>query len=79
MLEKRNPARALRLSRGSLSPTISRVAFIRNRIWRHEPIIKLDLSPQHATVLQALEWICPVKAEWVQAHSRVPTLLRQKA
>lgn len=65
-------------SRDSLATAVSRVAFIRNRIWHHEPIIKLDLSTEHATVLQALEWICPVKAEWVRPHCRVPTLLRQK-
>lgn len=65
-------------NRGSLAAAVQRTAWLRNRIWHHEPIIKLDLSGEHATVMTALEWICPTKAAWVRPHCRAPVLLRQK-
>lgn len=65
-------------NRASLTLAAARVVTLRNRIWHHEPIIARDLSADHGTVMQVLEWICPVKATWVRPYCRVPQLLRQK-
>lgn len=65
-------------SRRSLAIAIGNIAFVRNRIWHHEPIINRDLSKDYSTVVQVLEWICPTKCRWVQPHCRVPELLRSK-
>lgn len=65
-------------NRGSLATAASRTAWLRNRIWHHEPIIKLDLSAEYGTVMTLLTWITPAKANWIRPYCRVPVLLRQK-
>lgn len=65
-------------SRKSLAKAAARVAFIRNRISHHEPIIKLDLAKENATLMGLLGWICPHKLEWVRPHCRVSALLAEK-
>jgi hypothetical protein len=64
--------------RKSLAQEAGKIAYLRNRIWHHEPLIKRDLSDDFRVVMTTLEWICPVKAAWVRRHCRVPDLLRQK-
>ncbi|WAC59427.1 hypothetical protein [Brevundimonas sp. SL130] len=65
-------------TRGDLAQRVKRVADFRNRVWHHEPIIKKDLSAEYSAVMELLGWICPVKAQWVRPHCRVPALIRQK-
>lgn len=65
-------------SRKSLELASRRVAQLRNRIWHHEPIIKLDLSAEYGNLMTVLEWISWPKADWIRRNSRVPTLLREK-
>jgi len=65
-------------NRGSLATSAGRAAWLRNRIWHHEPIIKLDLSAEYGRVMTLLEWISPEKALWLKPHCRVPLLLRRK-
>lgn len=65
-------------NRASLAQAAARTAWLRNRIWHHEPIIKLDLSMEHAQILNLLDWLCPVKAVWIRPYCRVPQLLRHK-
>jgi len=65
-------------ARKSLAKSASRTAYLRNRIWHHEPIFKEDLSRDFATVMELLRWICPDTAAWIRPHCRVPDLLRQK-
>lgn len=65
-------------NRASLAQAASRVAWLRNRIWHHEPIIRLDLSSEYGTVITLLAWLSTPKATWVRTRSRVPELLRQK-
>lgn len=65
-------------SRKSLASAAGRVAFVRNRISHHEPIIKLDLAKENATLMDLLGWICPHKLEWVRPHCRVSALLAEK-
>ncbi len=65
-------------NRASLAQAASRVAWLRNRIRHHEPIIRLDLSREYGTVMTLLGWLSTPKADWVRARSRVPGLLRSK-
>lgn len=65
-------------NRKTLASAAGRVAFIRNRISHHEPIIKLDLAKENATLMGLLEWICLHKLEWIRPHCRVSALLEQK-
>jgi hypothetical protein len=65
-------------SRKSLQKAASRVAWVRNRISHHEPIIGLDLLKEYATISDLLAWICPIKARWLKPHCRVPELVRAK-
>lgn len=65
-------------SRYDLADAAKRVADLRNRIWHHEPVFRMDLSEEYAAVRQLLSWICPVKEGWVRPECRVPALLRQK-
>lgn len=64
--------------RFDLDPAASRIAFLRNRIWHHEPIFRMDLSDEFRAVMELLDWICPAKASWVRSHCRVQAILRQK-
>ena len=64
--------------RKSLTQAAQRVAYLRNRIWHHEPIFKEDLSRDFSITMTLLEWICPATAGWIRPKCRVPELLRQK-
>jgi hypothetical protein len=65
-------------NRKSLATAAARVAFIRNRISHHEPIIKLDLTKENAALMDLLGWICPNKLAWIKPHCRVSGLLECK-
>lgn len=65
-------------NRATLAKAGGRVAWLRNRIWHHEPIIHLDLSAEYGGIMALLAWLSGPKAEWIRANSRVPALLRVK-
>lgn len=65
-------------SRKSLAASISHIAFLRNRISHHEPLLKRNHSNDYKVVTETLEWICPSKSGWLRPHCRVPELMRQK-
>lgn len=65
-------------NRASVAQAASRTAWLRNRIWHHEPIIRLDLSAEYGSVMTLLAWLSASKASWVKTRSRVPSLLRNK-
>ena len=48
---------------------------LRNRIAHHEPIFRRDLASDYARILDALGWISPEVAAWVQHQSRVEEVL----
>lgn len=48
---------------------------LRNRIAHHEPIFRRDLASDYARILDALGWISPEVAAWVQQQSRVEEVL----
>lgn len=55
-----------------------RVRDLRNRIWHHEPIFRMNLSEEYRVVMELLTWICPVTSGWIRPNCRVPQVLRQK-
>jgi hypothetical protein len=65
-------------TRATLSQRVKRVADFRNRVWHHEPILKMDLLAEYSAIMELLNWLCPIKAGWVRPHCRVATLMRQK-
>ena len=65
-------------NRDSLARRAGKVAFLRNRIWHHEPIFKTDLSLEFSQVMGLVQWLCPDTHAWIRPHCRVPELLRQK-
>lgn len=65
-------------NRASLAKVVGQVATLRNRISHHEPIIRLDLSGEHANIMAVLAWMSAAKADWVRGHCRVQAVLRQK-
>lgn len=65
-------------NRYDLADATKRVADLRNRIWHHEPVFRMNLSEEYAAVREVLTWICPIKEQWVRPECRVPQLLRAK-
>ena len=66
------------VSRYDLAASSKRVADLRNRIWHHEPIFRMDLSDEYRAAMELLTWLCPAKAVWLRPQCRVPQVLRQK-
>ena len=65
-------------TRYDLADSAKQSADLRNRIWHHEPIFRMDLSAEFHRVMELLGWICPTTAQWVRPHCRVHSLLRHK-
>ena len=65
-------------SRKSLAQAAGRIAYLRNRISHHEPLLRLDHSHQYKQVMDMLGWLCPVKRDWIRPHCRVPEIIRQR-
>lgn len=65
-------------SRDSLAKRAGKAAFLRNRIWHHEPVFKSDLSLAFSEIMSLVQWLCPETHAWIRPHCRVPELLRQK-
>lgn len=49
---------------------------LRNRIGHLEPILKMDLSREHTSVLELLSYACKDTAVWVRKHSTFHSVLR---
>lgn len=73
------PDRPRGVERRDIHQNLDRLRRLRNRVAHHEPIIHLDLARDHAAILQAIGWICPVTAQWVAASSRFETVLQETA
>jgi hypothetical protein len=43
---------------------------LRNAIAHHEPILHRHLAQDYANMIEALGWICPTTATWVQSQNR---------
>jgi hypothetical protein len=64
--------------RKSLATRAAEIAYLRNLIWHHEPLIKRNISQDFADVMEMLNWLCPAKLKWIRRYCRIPALLRQK-
>jgi hypothetical protein len=71
--------------RSAVYRRLDRLNTVRNRIAHHEPIhgstigkTGLDVAGMHQALLDILGWIDADVQRWVTAHSRVPTLLRNR-
>ncbi len=42
---------------------------LRNRVAHHERIIHRPLRSDYNRIIEALQWVCPVTASWVNAHN----------
>ena len=65
-------------NRYDLADSAKRVSELRNRIWHHEPVFRMNLMAEFTAVMELLTWVCPVKAAWIRPQCRVPALMRQK-
>ena len=50
----------------------------RNRVFHHEPILKLDITQEYSQVMELIRWLSPKKAEWIKQYSRAMSVLRQR-
>lgn len=61
-----------------IQTTLNHLRILRNRIAHHEPIFMRHLSNDYQSILQALTWICPETAKWVEHQSKVDEILMNK-
>lgn len=64
--------------RSKIFDKLNHLRKLRNRIAHHEPIFKRHLSADYQSIIDAVRWICPVTANWIDAQSSFPTILQQK-
>lgn len=57
---------------------INQLLLLRNRIAHHENIFKRHLQADYDSILEAIGWMCPDKAHWVDAHYNFSTVLSQR-
>lgn len=69
------PYRPRGTERKHIHVLLDHIRRLRNRIAHHEPILDHKLANDHNNILQVTFWICPDTADWIDAYSRVPTLL----
>lgn len=65
-------------SRKSVATAVGQIAYLRNRISHHEPLIKRSATEDYKLLMDTLGWLCPHKLEWIRPHCRIPELARQK-
>jgi len=64
--------------RESLKTRAAKTLDLRNRVFHHEPIHRMNISLEYSQVMELLSWICPSKRAWIKSNCAVPKLLRQK-
>ncbi len=69
----------VRLSRKAVHEPLDYLRTFRNRIAHHEPIFDRHLAADYDSLLRVVGWINPKTRDWIEHHSRVPTLLAQSA
>lgn len=72
------PALPASRSRKSVHKNALQILYLRNRLFHHEPLIRMNLSQIHSDLHDLLVWLCPHTAAWVASEDRVQVLLRQK-
>jgi hypothetical protein len=66
----RKPDRVLIFAR------LEEIRRLRNRVAHHEPIFKKDQMREYAKILEAIRWICPATAAWVDSSSSFPRYVK---
>lgn len=64
--------------RKSVYERAQRILLLRNRLFHHEPLIKMNLSQIHTDLHDLIPWLRPHTAAWVRSADGVQALLRQK-
>lgn len=65
-------------TRGSVAGKAHEIAYLRNRISHHEPIIKRNVSADFKNLMTLLKWMCPATHDWIRPYCRVPDVMRRK-
>lgn len=66
---------ATSLNRTGAHTPLNFLRTFRNRIAHHEPIFQRHLQRDYQNILEVMDWICPYKKAWMEAHCRVPEIL----
>jgi hypothetical protein len=57
---------------------IDEIRRVRNRVAHHEPIFKKDAIREYTKIIEAIGWICPVTAAWVDSCSSFPRYVHSR-
>lgn len=64
--------------RGPVAGRFNSIRLFRNRIMHFEPLLKRDLVQDLNNIIEACEWIDPSAAAWVEYHSVLEEVLRDR-
>lgn len=60
-----------RPDRNLIYTRFNKIRILRNRVAHHERIIHRNLGIDYQRILEALQWMCPVTAAWVNTRQRI--------
>jgi hypothetical protein len=63
--------------RGTAFHRLDMIRTLRNRIAHHEPIFTRSVHQDYLQIVEAIRWICPVTAAWVEATNSFQRTLRR--
>lgn len=66
-----------RLSHKLAHSRLNQVRLLRNRIAHHECILRRDLDHDYTEAVEALDWVCPETADWIQESTRFEDALQE--
>jgi hypothetical protein len=61
---------AITTDRKGLNNRLNGILWLRNRIAHHERILHLDLRLKYTEIIEAVRWICPITATWIDCTNR---------
>lgn len=64
-----------RLGRKAAHGPLDYLRTLRNRIAHHEPIFERHLAADYRSLMMVTRWINPRAHDWIEHHSRLPSLL----
>lgn len=63
------------IERKKILARLNDIRDLRNRIAHHEPIINRNLRKDYLDIIEAISWVCPVTAAWVDTTNCLRTRL----